>query len=85
MWYHATRAGWRFQGHSVGGTWLSGGYSPLRLGTGAQNPNLSLQEEPKMLVGEDRNQGRGVAIIGMSGRFPGAGNVDCLLYTSRCV
>ena len=29
-----------------------------------------------MPAGEDRNQGRGVAIIGMSGRFPGAGNVD---------
>jgi acyl transferase domain-containing protein/acyl carrier protein len=29
-----------------------------------------------MLVGEDRNQGRGVAVIGMSGRFPGARNVD---------
>ncbi len=29
-----------------------------------------------MPAGEDRDQGRGIAIIGMSGRFPGAGNVD---------
>jgi acyl transferase domain-containing protein len=29
-----------------------------------------------MPVGEDRRQGREIAIIGMSGRFPGARNVD---------
>jgi acyl transferase domain-containing protein len=29
-----------------------------------------------MPVGEDRSSGRGIAIIGMSGRFPGARNVD---------
>jgi acyl transferase domain-containing protein len=34
------------------------------------------KEQASIPAGEDCNQGRGIAIIGMSGRFPGAGNVD---------